>query len=148
MNFILWLSAIIFIVDQAAKFVSLQYLILNRSVPVIPDFFSLTLVFNTGAAFGIMVNQTAVLAAISIVTIGTLLVFGYIYAAENGLFRIALALVLGGAAGNLFDRLLRGYVIDFLDFYFKQYHWPAFNIADSSICIGTFLLVLHFLKNK
>jgi len=54
----------------------------------------------------------------------------------------------GGAAGNLFDRLLRGYVIDFLDFYFKQYHWPAFNIADSSICIGTFLLVLHFLKNK
>lgn len=148
MNLILWLSAIVFVADQATKLIALQYLVLNRPVPVIPDFFSLTLVFNTGAAFGIMINQTALLVIISIITIATLLVFGYIYAAEKGMFRVSVGLILGGAAGNLFDRLVRGYVVDFLDFYFRQYHWPAFNVADSCICAGTFLLALYFLKNK
>lgn len=148
MNLILWLSAIVFVADQATKLTALHYLVLNRSVPFIPDFFNMTLVFNTGAAFGIMINQTAVLVVISIITICTLLIFGYIYAAEGGLFRVSVALILGGAVGNLFDRLVRGYVVDFLDFYFRQYHWPAFNVADSCICVGTFLLALYFLKTN
>jgi len=145
-NLILWLSAFVFVVDQATKLISLHYLVLNRAVPVIPDLFNLTLIFNTGAAFGIMHSQTALLVVISVITIVTLLVFGFIYAGEGALFRFSVAMILGGAAGNLFDRLVRGYVVDFLDFYFRQYHWPAFNAADSAICIGTFFLAVYFLK--
>jgi len=147
-NLILWISAAVFALDQAAKLVAIRSLILNRPVAVIDGLFNLTLVFNTGAAFGILVNRTVILAGISFVTIATLVVIGIVYAREQASFRAALGLILGGAAGNLFDRVARGYVVDYLDFFAGRYHWPAFNVADSCICVGTFMLLLYFFLKK
>ena len=114
---------------------------------MIENFFHITYAENTGMAWSMLSGQIAFLSLISAAAIGLML--WYLYTKKpDRLSRIALALMIGGAAGNLFDRLYFGYVRDFLDFYIFGYDFPIFNIADSALCIGVFLLALAALKEE
>ncbi len=109
-------------------------------------FFDLVVVHNTGAAFGFLSQaggwQNVFFVAVAIVISTVILVMTYRLGAKDRLLAVALMLVLGGALGNLVDRLRFGYVVDFLDVYYQAWHWPAFNVADSAITIGALLLIL------
>jgi len=140
----LWLSIIVVIVDQITKYFALAQLSGPRSIEVFP-FFSFTLVFNTGAAFGVLNDAGGwqnmfFITLASIVSIVFLVMIVRLKPAELQL-AVAFSLVLGGAAGNLIDRFMHGYVIDFLDFYYGTWHFPTFNIADSAISIGAVFLI-------
>lgn len=135
--------------DRIAKVFILSRYAEGEGFPVWPGVFHLTRVNNTGAAFGILKGAAPLLIAISIVSV--LILSAYLFRelfAKNckthspGLSHYAWALVIGGALGNLYDRLRYGYVVDFLDFRV----WPVFNIADSAICVGVFFIFLGFLK--
>jgi len=133
--------------DQLTKQVVARLLFLHESVPVIPKFFSFTYIRNPGAAFGVFAEQadgfrTLFFLAVSLIAIVLLLYFLLKVDSRDPVSLVALALLFGGAVGNLLDRIRLGEVIDFLDFYFDSYHWPAFNVADSAITIGISLLVL------
>jgi len=149
---LVWL-AIILISDQLTKFIVDQSMPLHHSIPVIDDLFSLTYIRNTGAAFGIFAGSAAAfrlpfLIVFSLVAIGFVIVMlRRLPARETGLIT-ALAFILGGAIGNLIDRVAYGEVIDFLDFYWAGYHWPAFNVADSFITVGVAITVYYLIKAK
>lgn len=134
----------VFVIDLLTKtyFESTYYL--GESRPV-TSFFNLVLAHNYGAAFSFLADsggwQRYFFAAIAIVAVMVCLKLMISHAREK-LFCLALALILGGAIGNLFDRIIYGYVIDFLDFYYGYWHWPAFNIADSAIVLGAGLLIV------
>ncbi|HKY08863.1 MAG TPA: signal peptidase II [Candidatus Binatia bacterium] len=146
----IWIAVIV-IVDQATKAIVDRAMSLHDSIPVIPGFFSLTYIRNTGAAFGIFsgvheVFRLPFLIGVSILAIGFILVMlKRLRDGEIGL-ATALAFILGGALGNLIDRFFYGEVIDFLDVYWSQYHWPAFNIADSFITIGVSITLFYLIK--
>ncbi|OGW75452.1 MAG: signal peptidase II [Omnitrophica bacterium RBG_13_46_9] len=127
----------VLVLDQLSKFFVLRNLNPNNSIEVIRNFFYLTLVYNTGAAFGILKDKTFVFVAISLLAV--IFIVFYINKRKKGAFPadLGLGLILGGALGNLVDRLRFGYVVDFLDFKI----WPVFNIADSAITTGVFLLI-------
>ncbi len=132
------LAGMIVILDQLTKYW------INQAKPrfeVITGFFNLSYVQNSGAAFGILQGKLFLLTVVSIAAIGVL-VFLIFYEDERkkGLL-FGLALILGGTCGNFIDRFRLGYVIDFLDFHIKQYHWPSFNVADSSISAGVGILI-------
>jgi signal peptidase II len=132
----------VWLLDQSTKMLAVQTLPLNISVPV-TDFFSLTHVHNTGAAFGVMPGNNWAFVAL---TAAVLAVLAFLHGrlTEGGATaEYALAFLWGGAVGNLTDRLLRGSVVDFLDFHLRENHWPAFNAADSAICVGVALLLLE-----
>ncbi len=131
--------------DQAAKFLVIKNLSLNESIPVLRGIFHISLVHNRGAAFGLLNNQVPVFIAATLLAI-VLIALSLKNSKANrlSLYNISLYLILGGALGNLIDRLLFGYVIDFLDFRV----WPVFNIADSAITIGAVLLGWCILRNK
>ena len=148
----LWLTLVFLVLDQITKYWVAGSMELYQSIAV-TSFFNITYVHNPGAAFSFLADQAgwqrwffAVIAA------AASLVFIYWLAKtpkQNRGLSIAFALLLSGAVGNLFDRVLLGYVIDFLDFYVKGYHWPAFNVADSMIFIGAVLMVIDsFGKNS
>lgn len=142
---ILIVTTFVLSLDQSSKFIANRYLQLHQSFPLIPGVFHLTLVHNRGAAFGILKNQVPLFIATSIACI--VLVYFHLRGSDarnNRLYRAALSLLLAGALGNLIDRVLLGYVIDFLDFRF----WPVFNVADSAITIGAVLLGYTILKAK
>jgi signal peptidase II len=147
-----WLTFII-LADQATKFIVEQKMALHQSIPVINDLFSLTYIRNTGAAFGFLAGsheafRLPVLIIFSLVAIGFILVMlKRLSSAETGLIT-ALAFILGGAIGNLIDRIVHGEVIDFLDFYWSSYHWPAFNLADSFITVGVLIVAYHLIRAK
>jgi len=134
----------VFFLDQITKYFILTNLGLNDSVAVIRNSFHFTLVHNTGAAFGIFKDQTLFFISISIVSIISIIIFLKKNTKSSTLIDIALALILGGALGNLLDRLRFGYVVDFLDFRV----WPVFNVADSAISIGVFLALLSLLRHN
>jgi len=143
MNFLICAIVIcIIFLDQASKFFILQSLTLNEPVTVIGNVFYLTLVYNTGAAFGIFKNQTIFFIIVSVMAIIAIAVYIKKKTKVFFLRDIALALILGGAISNLVDRVRFGYVVDFLDFRI----WPVFNLADSAITIGTFLLIFSLLR--
>jgi signal peptidase II len=126
---------------------------LNESIRVIDGFFNITYVRNTGVAFGIFssVSSPAKSLLLSVFTAFAAIVvvtYSVRSSARNRLLQVALALILGGALGNLYDRLSYGYVVDFLEFYVGAYHWPSFNIADSAISIGVALLALEIIRNE
>lgn len=137
-------------VDQWSKYAVQQRLTLHQRVEVFQGFFNLTHVRNTGGAFGIFGGErggigTFLFVIISLVAIGIILfLFTKVREDEKNL-PFSFSLVLSGAIGNLIDRLRYGEVVDFLDFYRFSYHWPAFNIADSVICIGIGLLAFDLL---
>ena len=138
------ISLVILVADQVTKWVATDTLLSvpGRKIMVIDRFFYLTLVYNRGAAFGIFPRQNILFIVLSLVTISVLLIFYRHLFAGSSLARIAGGLILGGAVGNLIDRFRFDYVVDFLDFQFGSYHWPAFNIADSAICVGVTLLIV------
>ena len=141
----LWLAAAIVFVDQLTKFAIVRSFSFGERLAVVPGLFDLTLVYNRGAAFSFLAGASGwqrwfftglgVAAAIFIVWL----------LARHGtqrLFAFALALILGGAIGNVIDRVARGQVVDFLLVYRQRWHWPAFNVADSAITVGAVLLIV------
>jgi signal peptidase II len=147
-----WTVSIV-IVDQVTKVIVDRTMPLYHSIPIIDGFFNLTYVRNTGAAFGIFAGAHEVfrlpfLIGVSVLAIGfILLMLKRLRADATGLIT-AFAFILGGAVGNLIDRIVYGEVIDFLDVYWSGYHWPAFNIADSFITIGVAITVFYVIKAK
>ncbi len=148
------LALIIVLSDQASKFFISRALLSapRRSLTVIENFFSLTLVYNRGGVFGLFPEQNTLFIVLSFLTIVGLvaLLLRRRFFPPGIVTRFAGGLLLGGAVGNLIDRLRYDCVVDFLDFQFGGYHWPAFNLADSAICVGVaFLIGLTFFhKNK
>ncbi len=141
------LCALIFALDRVSKEVVLERFLLGESKEIIPGFFSLTLIRNTGAAWGILRGQGLWLTLLAFVALIFLLMMRRHFTYVGILPRVALGLLLGGIAGNLSDRLMDGSVVDFLNFYIGSYHWPAFNVADSSICVGVGLYLIHSLRS-
>lgn len=143
----LWFAVTVLLLDQATKQLALEQLTLHEPVALLP-FLNLTLVFNKGAAFGFLSSasgwQNVFFIIVALVACGVILTL--LRQTRERLFAVALVLVLGGAIGNLVDRLIYGYVIDFVDVYYQSWHWPAFNIADSAITIGALLLILDALR--
>src|ERR1700675_3067356 len=144
------LGGIGLILDQAAKWLALRRLEPGVPVNVIDGFFSLTLVMNPGLAFGMLGTVPRgwrwVVALLSIVTLAVLVSLATRLLPEGvRVAAVAIGLIFGGAAGNLIDRGRFGAVVDFLDFYWRGWHWPAFNIADSAISVGVALLALRML---
>ena len=146
MNLLMIIIGVI-VMDQASKYM-IQCNPSMQNITVIPGFFHITYAKNTGMAWSMMSGQTGLLALISAVAIGVML--HYLLKMKNDrLTSVALALMIGGAAGNLIDRLFLSYVRDFLNFYIFGYDFPVFNIADSALCIGVFLLMIAaFLEEK
>ncbi len=155
---VLWLASAVLVVglDQLTKYLSIRYLTFYDQVPIIPGF-ALTLRHNTGAAFSLLDNASGwqrwffiilalVMSIIIYIWLGrlSLRVKHYSQAKREA---FALSLILGGALGNLIDRLNHGYVIDFILLYYKNWQWPAFNIADTAICIGALLLIPLLFRN-
>jgi signal peptidase II len=145
------LSAAVIILDIWTKALVLARIDLHETIPIIPNFFQLVHVRNTGAAFGIGANASSrlvplLLNAGAIAVFFVVVVYALRSAVTDRVLQTGLHLILGGAIGNLLDRFRFGYVVDFLDVYVGTKHWPAFNVADSAICIGIALLFLDMRK--
>lgn len=145
-NLAIWLllSAIIFIVDQLTKVLVVRSFSLGERKAVIPDFFDLTLLYNKGAAFSFLANAGGWQRwAFTIFGVLAALFILWMLSRHGGqrLFALALSLILGGAVGNVIDRIFRGQVVDFLLVYHDRWFFPAFNVADSAITLGAILLI-------
>jgi len=141
-------------VDQLAKAVVTQKISLYGSNEVIPGFFNITYIQNRGAIFGFF-SQSGnhfvylLLTLTSLAALALVVYYFFKTPPDEKLMKVSLSLILGGALGNLADRIFRGYVVDFMDFYVKKWHWPSFNVSDSCITIGAiFLIFLFFLKRR
>ena len=146
-----WLSGVIIVLDQCSKLLAEARLSLHNPVEVMP-YLALRKAYNTGAAFSLFHDgsgwQRWFFIALAVLVIGVLVVWLRQIAASQARTALALALILGGAAGNLIDRVVYGHVIDFIDVYYGDWHWPTFNIADSAITVGACLLVLDALLTR
>jgi signal peptidase II len=147
------IALIVLLLDRLAKWAVAGNIALHDSVTVIPGMFHLTHVENTGAAFGLFAESSAQWKAgalVSFSVIALVIVSALLWKNSHALSTttIGLSLILGGATGNLWDRMMTGHVVDFLDFYVGNYHWPAFNVADSAIVIGAILLVSEIVFAK
>lgn len=139
---VLVLALLIGGVDQIIKQVVRDSFSLHQSIPVIPGFFDLTYVRNTGAAWGMFGGQNALLISLSLLMLAAMVFFRRSFLSDTLVHRLALGCMVGGIVGNLLDRMRMGYVTDFLDFYIGPHHWPAFNVADTAICTGVGLYVI------
>src|SRR5271163_3662566 len=145
-----FLSLIVVLLDRWTKRLVATHISLYSSIQVIPGFFRLTHTENTGAAFSLFADsnahwKTAMLIAFSVIALVVVSVLLWKNHHAHVATGIGLSLIMGGALGNLWDRLARGRVVDFLLFYVKRYQWPVFNLADSAIVVGAALLVLEIL---
>ncbi|MCX6574252.1 MAG: signal peptidase II [Candidatus Aminicenantes bacterium] len=144
---------VLVVIDQVTKAIVAGHVTLYRSIPVIPGFFNITRIHNKGAIFGTF-SQTGntlvfvLLTAASLAALGFVVYYFFKTPASDTLMKIALALIMAGALGNQFDRLVRGHVIDFLDFYVGRAHWPFFNAADSCITVGACLMLVVLFRRK
>jgi len=148
-----YLLLILFVIglDRWTKWLIDTNLVLNQTILIIDGFFNITYVRNTGVAFGILdpVNlplKSTVLAVLTMAAITGVLIYSWRTPISQTLLHVALSLVLAGALGNLYDRIRYGFVIDFLEVYFRDYRWPSFNVADSAISIGVGLLILQIFR--
>jgi signal peptidase II len=146
----LWIAGAIVVFDQVTKALVKARLPLHESVTVIPGFFDLTHVRNTGAAFGMLNDidfayKPAVMVIVALVALGAVASYALTLPATQRIARYGLALILGGAIGNLIDRATMGYVVDFVDVYWRGVHFWAFNVADSAITVGVALMLLDVL---
>lgn len=144
----LWIAALITLIDQVTKYAALRYLTFGDSLQLTP-FLNLRLTINTGAAYGFL-HQAGSWHLILFVLIAVIAIIALLYwllrlPAKERLTSIAICLVIGGALGNLIDRLHHGFVIDFIDFHIKHWHFATFNVADSAISIGAILLIISTL---
>lgn len=151
-GYYLGLTPLVLAMDQLAKAMATHWLG-PRPVVIVPNILNLTLVTNTGAAFGIFSRSsspwtTNLLTGVSVIAIAMVLLFALRTPLTEKRVHTGLALILGGAAGNVLDRVRLGYVIDFLDLHWGSHHWPTFNIADSVICVGVGLLLLDLLGGQ
>ncbi len=147
----LWLTLFVLIIDQITKYWVAGTFFYGESVNVLP-FFNITYVHNLGAAFSFLADQSGwqrwFFASIAFIASIVFTVWLARTPASDKKLCMALALMLSGAVGNLIDRVLLGYVIDFLDFYINDYHWPAFNVADSVIFIGAMIMIIDSFKKE
>ena len=147
------IAGLVVVLDQLTKWLVLANMPLHRSIAVIPGFFNLTHIHNPGGAFGFMATGSPGLRNLLFLGVATvamgLIVYFYRSTPRNYPFlAAALALIFGGAVGNIIDRLRFGVVVDFLDFYVGAYHWPAFNVADSAITVGITIFIGHVVLGK
>jgi signal peptidase II len=147
----LWLSVLAVVLDQGSKLLISSSMKLYQSIPLIPSF-RLTYVHNTGAAFSFLSEaggwQRWFFAGLALVISIIITIWLTRLQKHETLLAASLSLILGGAVGNLIDRLAYGYVIDFLDVYYGTWHWPAFNIADSAITLGVILMLIESFISK
>lgn len=150
----LWIAIFVIAIDFFTKVWVQNHLMLYGVIPV-TSFFNITLAHNKGAAFSFLNNaagwQIWLFGSIAFLVSLGILIWLYRISSKQVWLAIALSLILGGAIGNLLDRIQYGHVIDFLDFYVGQWHWPTFNMADSAVCVGALMLLieaLFFKKNK
>ncbi|MGD8534462.1 MAG: signal peptidase II [Candidatus Aminicenantes bacterium] len=142
-------------IDQLTKALIARSIPFQSSQSVIPGFFNLTHIRNRGAIFGFFSHSESrilfiFLTLVSLVALGLVIYYFFKTPSSQRFMKISLSVILAGALGNLIDRVFRGYVIDFLDFHIKNWHWPSFNVADACITIGAFLLIfiLVFKRGK
>ncbi|WNC73340.1 signal peptidase II [Thalassotalea psychrophila] len=147
----LWLALIMLIIDQVTKQSVVALMDYRESIKVMP-FFNLTYVHNPGAAFSFLADQGGWQRWFFTAIAGVVSIFLVVWMAktpkQDKLIAISFALILSGAVGNLIDRMMFGYVIDFLDFYVGNKHWPAFNVADSAIFVGAGLMILDAFRDS
>ncbi|MBS36554.1 MAG: signal peptidase II [Thiotrichales bacterium] len=145
----LWVSVLIVAADQLTKFLAMEMLVLHQPVAVMP-LLNMTLTFNPGAAFSFLGDaggwQRWLFIGLAVVISIVILVWLMRVPAKAKWLPVGLALVLGGAVGNLWDRITIGRVVDFIDVYYSVWHWPAFNVADSAICVGAIILVITSIR--
>ena len=141
MTWVVLIAMTVAVVDQFTKWLVVRFLGDGEFRVVIDGFFNLVHWRNSGAAWGIFQDRNAILAIISVVTILVLFFFRHSFQLQYKTSRIALGLITGGIIGNFIDRVRFGYVVDFLDFFVGRHHWPAFNVADSAICVGVVLYI-------
>ena len=148
----LWLTLLVLVIDQASKTYLDSSLQMYQRIVVIPDFFSWTLAYNSGAAFSFLADSSGwqrwLFALIAVVVSTVLLVWLKRLGRNDTWLAIGLALILGGALGNLYDRIAYGHVIDFILVHWEHRLFPAFNVADSAICVGAVMLALDMFKSK
>lgn len=149
----LWLSLLVVVLDQATKHWVVLSLDYAERITVVPGYFDWTHVYNTGAAFSFLAGasgwQRWLFALIALVVSAVLVVWLKRLKPQEGLLAVALALVLGGALGNLYDRIVLGHVVDFILVHWQnRWYFPAFNLADSAISVGAVLLLLDMFKSK
>ncbi len=144
----LWIAVVILVFDRLTKLVATNYLPQHGDINIAP-FLNLALVYNTGAAFGFLSGasgwQNGLFMFVALVACAFILWMLSRLNRQDMMLAVALMLILGGALGNLVDRVIFGYVTDFIDVHYRHWHWPAFNIADSSITIGATLLIFDAL---
>ena len=141
------------ILDQSTKLLVVRALPLEGQIPIIEGFFNLVLIYNRGAAFGFLNRhdidwQRPFFVVVSILAVGLIAVLARSKEDDGPFYVYGLGLILGGALGNLVDRVRLGVVVDFLDFYVGEWHWPAFNVADMGICIGAGALLVSFYQQR
>ena len=145
----LWLSGLVIMLDQATKLVADRLLTFHSPVTVIPDFFNFTLAYNKGAAFSFLSDaggwQRWFFTVLAVVVSVVLIFWIKNLSRQERWTAAALALVLGGAIGNVIDRVIYGHVIDFIQWYYDSFYWPSFNIADSAISVGAAILIFQAL---
>ena len=144
---IAFISLAVILIDIITKLLVSNNMLLNKSITIIPNFFYLTYARNYGGAWSIFENSTLIITIISLIVIIGIIYYLYKNKTTKKLEIIGYSLLLGGAIGNLIDRIIYGYVIDFLDFYILGYDYPIFNIADIGIVIGIILLLISVGKD-
>lgn len=147
----LWLSVAVIVLDQATKYLASSHLELHQPVALLP-FLNLTLMHNLGAAFSFLSEaagwQRWFFTTVALVVSTVIAVWLHRLQPGQLWLAAALALILGGALGNVWDRLVLGYVVDFIDVYVGRWHWPAFNIADSAIFVGAVMVLIDALRSE
>lgn len=138
----LLLSFAVVALDQVTKYLVRIHFYPGEVLPIVPGVFNLALVRNPGAAWGMFGGFNGWLALLSIVVLALIVIFRRSFLTDVAIHRVAFGFMIGGIVGNLIDRLRLQYVVDFLDFHWNRHHFPAFNVADSSICIGVMLYML------
>ncbi len=142
------ISIILLCIDQISKLLVVNLLTKTDSITIIKNFFYLTYINNDGAAFSILVGKRIFLILIAVLVIVMLIRYIKKNNIQNKLELVSISLIIGGSLGNLMDRVIRGYVIDFLDFKIFNYNFPIFNLADTFIVIGVFLLLLKEIRKE
>ncbi len=144
---LIWIALIVYVADQLTKYAAVMYLTAHN-IAVTP-FFNLALAYNTGAAFSFLSSASGWQNPFFIIVgiVASIIILSMIarLGPNDRQVAVALMLILGGAAGNVTDRMIHGYVVDFMDVYYRAWHWPTFNLADSAISVGAALLLLDML---
>ncbi len=146
-------AALVVILDQLTKHWVLVKMPLYKSIVVIPGFFNLTHVHNPGGAFGFLAQNGSpwrhwLFLGAAVVALGMILYFHHQTPRSHPYLALGLSLIFGGAIGNLIDRVRLGEVVDFLDFYILEHHWPTFNVADSGVTVGVIIFLVHIVFKK